>query len=126
MSGDASVQSVFPQLRMTDEARSLAFYVDGLGFAVDWTHRHAPGLPLFAQLTRAGQAILLSAHADDCAPGGAVYFKVADVDDVAVAFRAAGLEDLHGPEDTPWGTRQLFVVDPDGNRLCFATHPEEG
>ena len=29
-------QRVFPQLRMTNWQRTRAFYVDGLGFSVDW------------------------------------------------------------------------------------------
>ncbi len=47
-------QRVFPQLRMTNWKRTRAFYVDGPGFIVDWEHRFEPGLPVFAQLTRAG------------------------------------------------------------------------
>lgn len=123
--GTHAPQSVIPQLRITDEAASLAFYVDGLGFTVDWTHRHEPGFPLFAQLTRDGQTLFITAHAGDCEAGGAVYFKVPDVDAVAAAFRAGGLPAAHGPYDTPWGTREMIVVDPDGNRLRYATHPDE-
>ena len=43
-------QRVFPQLRMTDWQRTRQFYIDGLGFAVDWEHRFEPGFPVFAQL----------------------------------------------------------------------------
>ena len=45
-------QTVIPQLRITSAASSLAFYVDGLGFAVDWKHQFGPGYPWFFQLTR--------------------------------------------------------------------------
>ena len=34
--GTHAPQSVIPQLRITDEAASLAFYVDGLGFTAAW------------------------------------------------------------------------------------------
>lgn len=33
------MQQVFPTLRITDYARSRRFYVDGLGFRVDWENR---------------------------------------------------------------------------------------
>ena len=82
------IQTVIPQLRMTDATRSLAFYA-ALGFSVDWEHRFEAGMPLFAQLTRDGQTLFLTAHAGDCAIGGAVYFKVPDVDACARAFAAA-------------------------------------
>ncbi|MBB3344796.1 VOC family protein [Luteimonas sp. RC10] len=116
-------QTVIPQLRMTDAARSLAFYA-ALGFRVDWEHRFEPGLPLFAQLTRDGQTLFLSGHAGDGAVGGAVYFKVADVDACAHAFQAAGVAIVQPPHDTDWGTREMLLVDPDHNRLRFAQHPD--
>src|SRR6266511_2934743 len=50
-------QRVFPQLRMTNWKRTRAFYVDGLGFNVDWEHQFEPGVPVFAQLTRDGLSL---------------------------------------------------------------------
>ncbi len=35
-----------PILRMFDEAAARAFYVDLLGFRVDWEHRFESDLPL--------------------------------------------------------------------------------
>ena len=36
-----------PILRIFDEAKAKEFYVDFLGFKVDWEHRFEPGLPLY-------------------------------------------------------------------------------
>lgn len=113
-------QSVIPQFRITDARRSLAFYVDGLGFTVDWEHRFEPGFPLFAQLTRAGQSIFLTEHAGDCEVGGAAYFVVPDVDACYELFVARGVVPSGPPADMPWGPREMVVTDPDGNRLRFA------
>lgn len=117
-------QSVIPQLRMTRAARSLPFYVDGLGFAVDWEHRFEPGLPLFAQLSRQGQTIFLTEHMGDCQPGGAVYFWVDDAAACHGAFTAAGITTLTALEHTDYGTLEFTVTDPDGNRLRFGTDLE--
>lgn len=114
-------QTVIPQLRIARATRSLPFYVQGLGFKVDWEHRFEPGFPLFLQLSRAGQTIFLTEHTGDCEPGGAVYFIVPDVDDCFRRFDDNDVEILQPPQDTPWGTREMIVVDPDGNRLRFAT-----
>jgi len=114
-------QTVIPQLRMTDPRRSLAFYVDALGFRVNWEHRHAPGLPLFVSLSREGQTLFLTEHAGDCETGGAVYFAVPDVRVCEAAFRARGITPVHGPVDQPWGACEMIVVDPDGNRLRFGS-----
>jgi catechol 2,3-dioxygenase-like lactoylglutathione lyase family enzyme len=113
-------QTVIPQFRITDAPRSLAFYVDGLGFAVDWEHRFEPGFPGFMQLTRAGQSIFLTEHAGDCQVGGAAYFVVPDVDACYRDFKARGVKLRHPPEDTPWGRREMLLSDPDGNKLRFA------
>ncbi len=114
-------QTVTPQLRITDAKRSLAFYVDGLGFKVDWEHQFEPGLPLFMQLTRANQSIFLTEHAGDCSVGGAVYFVVPDVDACYQEFTSRGISPSEAPEDAPWGAREMMLVDPDGNRLRFAS-----
>ena len=114
-------QTVIPQLRMTNAAQSLTFYVDGLGFAVDWKHQFEPGYPLFIQLTRAGQTIFLTEHAGDCQVGGAVYFIVPDADTCFLEFMGHGITAIDPPHDTPWGTREFVVTDPDGNRLRFAS-----
>ena len=106
---------------MTDPQRSLAFYVDGLGFNVDWEHRFEPGLPVFMQLTRAGQSIFLTEHAGDCKVGGAAYFVVPDVDSCYKEFKSRGVVVTEPPEDAPYGPREMLVTDPDGNRLRFAT-----
>ncbi len=114
-------QTVIPQLRITDARKSLPFYVQGLGFAVDWQHQFEPGFPLFLQLTRAGQTIFLTEHTGDCQVGGAAYFIVPDVDACYRDFTARGIVRTDGPQDTPWGTREMIIGDPDGNRLRFAT-----
>ena len=114
-------QTVTPQFRITDARRSIAFYVDGLGFKIDWDHRFEPGFPVFMQLTRAGQSIFLTEHAGDCKVGGAAYFVVPDVDACYQDFVARGVAPAEPPANMPWGRREMVVSDPDGNRLRFAS-----
>lgn len=117
-------QTVIPQLRITEAARSLRFYVEGLGFSVDWEHRFEPGFPLFVQLTRNGQTIFLTEHTGDCQVGGAVYFIVPSADQCWSTFEAAGMKATNCIASMPWGTREFQLTDPDGNRLRFASHIE--
>jgi catechol 2,3-dioxygenase-like lactoylglutathione lyase family enzyme len=114
-------QRVTPQLRMTDWSRSRAFYVDGLGFAVDWEHRFEPGFPVFTQITRDGLSLFLTEHAGDCQVGGAAYIVVDDVDALYREIQGRGIRPAEPPETAPWGAREMLVVDPDGNRLRFAS-----
>lgn len=114
-------QTVIPQLRILRAEESLPFYVRGLGFKVDWQHEFEPGLPMFFQLTRAGQTIFLTEHSSDCQVGGAAYFKVPDVDECYRVFVENGVDVPYPPQDTAWGTREMVITDPDGNRLRFAS-----
>lgn len=113
-------QTVIPQLRITDAARSLRFYADALGFVIDWTHQFEPGFPLFLQATREAQTIFLTEHRGDCQVGGAVYFLVDDSDRCHAEFMTNGVVPCSAICNTPWGTREFVVSDPDGNRLRFA------
>jgi catechol 2,3-dioxygenase-like lactoylglutathione lyase family enzyme len=119
------MQTVIPQLRISNAQRSLAFYVEALGFEVDWEHQFEPGYPLFFQLTREQQTIFLTEHAGDCEVGGAVYFRVPDAASLCATFVARGAVPREAPAATPWGTVEFMLIDPDGNRLRFASEADE-
>ena len=115
------MQAVVPALRFTNEERTRAYYVDHLGFRVDWEHRFEPGLPLFMQVSRGGMALYLTQHAGDAQPGGLVYFYVPNVDAWYREIVATGLAMHRAPENMPWGNRELHLADPDGNRVRLCT-----
>jgi len=48
-------------------------------------------------------------------PGAVVYFITRDVDAVVRAARVAGVMPTFGPEDRPWGNREAYFQDRDGN-----------
>jgi catechol 2,3-dioxygenase-like lactoylglutathione lyase family enzyme len=110
---------------MTNWNRTRAFYVDGLGFTVDWEHRFEPGLPVFAQLTREGLSLFLTEHRGDCEVGGAAYFVIDDVDSMFKEITRRGIRAAESPSDTEWKAREMTVVDPDGNKLRFSTPARE-
>ncbi|MDB5815903.1 MAG: hypothetical protein JWM03_700 [Rhodocyclales bacterium] len=114
-------QTVIPQLRITNAEQSLSFYVEHLGFEIDWEHRFGPGFPLFVQLTRQGQTIFLTEHTGDCQVGGAAYFIVPDAAHCLSEFERKGVIPTNPLANMPWGTREFLLTDPDGNRLRFAS-----
>ena len=62
--------SLIPVLRMSEEAAAKAFYVDFLGFEIEWEHRfeNSPESPLYMQI-RLGQAVIqLNGHAKPYTP----------------------------------------------------------
>jgi len=115
------MQRVVPAIPVADAARAKAFYVDALGFEVDWEWSDVPGEPAFLQLSRAGLSLYLSERPDRGPAGGLTYLYVGDVDAWRAELRDRGLEEDSEPCDRPWGNREWVVKDPDGNRLCFAS-----
>jgi catechol 2,3-dioxygenase-like lactoylglutathione lyase family enzyme len=114
------VERVTPILRMFDQAKAREFYVGFLGFAVDWEHRFEPDLPLYMQVSREGFLLHLSEHHGDCSPGAAMRIQVRDLD----AFHAELTARKYGYarpsiDDTAWGSRDMSITDPFGNRLTF-------
>ena len=77
----AAVQFVraIPILRIFDEAKAREFYVDYLGFTVDWEHRYEPELPLYLQVSRSGLVLHLSEHHGDGTPGSVIFCEMTGI-----------------------------------------------
>ena len=110
-----------PVLRVLSVAAALPFYLDYLGFTLDWEHRFEPGMPLYVQVSRSQAVLHLSEHHGDGSPNGVVWLPVADVFSLHAELRARpdapirpGV-DLEAP-----GGPTLRVIDPYGNVLRFA------
>ena len=113
---------VIPILRIFDEAKAREFYVDFLGFAVDWEHRFEPGTPLYCQVSKGAAVLHLSAHFGDGTPGAAVRIAVDDVDAFQQELIAKHYKYARpGVQDQPWGMREMSIKDPFGNTLTYAT-----
>ena len=112
-----------PILRSFDEARARAFYLDFLGFEQMFEHRFEPGLPLYMGVKLGECALHLSEQYGDGSPGAAVRIPVDDVVAYAKPLRAKAFGNARPgePNETPWGTREITIADPAGNRLTFFT-----
>jgi hypothetical protein len=87
---------------------------------VDWEHRFEPGLPLYLQVSRGGCVLHLSEHHGDCCPGAALRIEASELD----AFHRELLAKNYGHarpglQETPWGSIDMSIHDPFGNRLTF-------
>jgi catechol 2,3-dioxygenase-like lactoylglutathione lyase family enzyme len=106
---------------------SIAFYTKTLDF--DCVEHGGNSDPTVSVLMRGGSLLLLSSHGGDGTFGQAIVIVTDSVDALFRSFRARGLRtpgnpeapaEVHeGPIDQSWGTRELYVNDPDGNTLRF-------
>jgi uncharacterized glyoxalase superfamily protein PhnB len=113
---------ITPILRIFDEVKAKEFYVDFLGFAVAWEHRFAPDLPLYMGISKGDCVLHLSEHFGDGCPGAALRIETDDVDAYNRELIAKQYKNARpGIESQPWGTREMTIHDPFGNRLMFVT-----
>jgi hypothetical protein len=110
-----------PILRSFDERRTKGFYVDFLGFEIEFEHRFEPGTPLYLGLRKDGCRLHLSEHYGDGSPGAHVRVPVDDVRAYARSLREKGFENARPgePERMDWGSWEITVHDPSSNRLTF-------
>ena len=113
---------ITPILRMFDDAKTREFYVDFLGFKVDWEHRFELDMPLYMQVSKDDCILHLSEHFGDGSPGVHLRIGVSNVDEFQQSLIAKRYKNARpGVENTPWGNREMTVLDPAGNSLTFAT-----
>ncbi|SCW28620.1 Uncharacterized conserved protein PhnB, glyoxalase superfamily [Paenibacillus tianmuensis] len=118
--GSFALKSVTPILRIFDETKARAFYLDYLGFQVDWEHRFEENFPLYMQISLGACTLHLSEHHGDCSPGAAVRIEVENLEAFHAKLEAKDYKYAKpGLETTPWETQELTVTDPFGNRLIF-------
>ncbi|MDP2033313.1 MAG: glyoxalase superfamily protein [Polaromonas sp.] len=117
-----SFGKVTPILRIFDERKTREFYLDFLGFKLDWEHRFEPGLPLYLQVSRDGCVLHLSEHHGDGSPGAALRIETDELgafhrELLAKSYRHA----RPGLQQMPWGSTDMSIHDPFGNRLTFTS-----
>jgi len=110
---EISFHSVIPILRIFNIAKADEFYLEFLGFKVDWDHRFDPSAPLYRQISRGNLILHLSEHHGDGSPG--VHIRVM-MDGVEAFQREISAKDYPymkpGLETMPWGMLETGVIDP--------------
>jgi len=116
--GIAFEQAV-PIVRIFDVAKAHEFYLDFLGFKVDWEHRFGENSPLYEQVSRAGLRLHLSEHAGDATPGGNMVVYMKGIETFHKELIAKNYRYLRpGLENEEWGL-EMQVIDPFNNRIRF-------
>ena len=109
-----------PVFRIFSLEKAREFYLDFLGFKVEWEHRFAPDAPVFMQVSRGGLAINLSEHHGDGTPGSVAYVYTKGVR--ALHRELTDKNYRHnrpGLMEQDWGMTELTVTDPFNNRITF-------
>jgi predicted enzyme related to lactoylglutathione lyase len=111
-------------LHPTDLERSRAFYRDALGLAI--YREFGTGVGRGTVFFLGGGFLELSGHSDaPSAPGLELWLQVRDLAAAHRDLAARGVPIVSVPERMPWGLLEMWIVDPDGVRICVVEVPEE-
>lgn len=119
----ADFLAVHPVLGARDVPATVAWYVGKLGFSLIFDDGGAP--VRYAGVRRGAVEIHLQWHDVEsfAGPDGdcpAYRFLVDDPDALFAEYRSAGVTNPGSPvRNTPWGTREFGVYDPNGMALSF-------
>ncbi len=113
-------QPAVPIFRIFSLEKAREFYLDFLGFQVDWEYRFEGDGPVYMQISREGLVFRLSEHHGDGTPGSIAYVPMTGVralhrelNDKKYRHNRPGLE------ERSWGMTELTVIDPFNNRITF-------
>ncbi|MEL0436487.1 glyoxalase superfamily protein [Phycobacter sp. K97] len=113
------VRPAIPIIRSFDDDQARDFYVDYLGFSVEWQYRHADDLPLYMQISRSECLLHISGHHGDATPGGRSFIRIEGIKSFHGELQSKEYRNLKpGLDRQPWGL-EVNLTDPFGNRLTF-------
>jgi catechol 2,3-dioxygenase-like lactoylglutathione lyase family enzyme len=115
----ATLGGVTPILRVGELEASIAYYVDKLGFHLQW--RADP----LACVARDRTAVMLS-EGDQGHSGTWLWISTTDADALYAELEARGAIVRFPPTNYPWGSRECQISDPDGHVLRFGADLKPG
>ena len=109
-------EGVTPILRVRNLSESIDYYVQQLGFKIDWQHA------IFASVSRGRCHIFLSQD-DQGHPGAWVWIGVEDADALLDEYKAKAARIRNPPTNYAWAY-EMQVEDLDGNVLRLGSDPK--
>ena len=109
------LEPAIPVLRIYDIAKAKAFYLDFLGFTLDWEFQFDDNAPLYMQVSRSGLKLHLSEHYGDGTPGSVVYIRG---EGIAALAKEMNAKNARFAKPSPTDTAPK-ITDPFGNVLRF-------
>lgn len=108
-----------PTFRILNYKKAMDFYINGLGFNIDWEHRFNPSEPVYMQISRNGLTLHLSEN-KRFETGIIVFVECKNLAELYTELRDKKTEiGISKPEKTNWQTIQMEIEDPFGNLLRF-------
>lgn len=115
-----TVNYSIPILRIFDETKAREFYIEWLGFKIEFEHRFENDAPIYMGISKDGIFFHLSEHHGDGSPGVKILIHYPEVENYCEELKAKKYKFYHpSVETTFWNTRCMEVCDPFGNKISF-------
>ncbi|MEP1035523.1 glyoxalase superfamily protein [Ekhidna sp.] len=112
--------TVIPVLRIFDVAKAKEFYLDWLGFKVNWKYQFEDSLPIYMQVSKGKMILHLTEHHGDCTPGSKVFIEIIGLKEFYKEINNKNyIHNNPGIEETPWNSICMELIDPFHNKLLF-------
>lgn len=110
-----------PLLRVRSAVAAQQYYCRTLGFHLEFSHRINQDKedPCYMGVSKDDVWLHLSSSPEDGSAGGVANFIVDNVDEIFADFEKRGVPVQTPPSDQAWGSREMYIRDPDGNSLRF-------
>lgn len=116
------LERVTPVIKVSDIEKAKDFYIGFLKFDVDWEYTVENGRYSYLQISKGNCILHLTEYCDDGFPGVNVRIETEDLS----RYQQLLSENAPCPVNPEivsmdWGTKDMVIVDPFGNRLTFTT-----
>jgi uncharacterized glyoxalase superfamily protein PhnB len=109
-----------PEIPAADADTAAAYYVNTLGFSLDWGDDEGG----IAGISRGNCRLFITNRSfrNSCGNTGPIVFWLnlqskAEVDGLFTEWKTAGVKIVAEPEDKPWKLREFMAADLDGNLI---------
>ncbi len=114
------VEKVIPMLRIFDYNKAVEFYIDWLGFKINFEHTFHEGAPVYIEVEKDGIVFHLSEHHGDGTPGSHVFIWCTGVKEYHEELINKKYKyNRPGIEETFYGSLTFIVNDPFNNKISF-------
>ncbi|MFN2623663.1 MAG: bleomycin resistance protein [Chthoniobacterales bacterium] len=115
------LKAAIPVIRVSSSIAAQSFYCDKLGFTQTFAYRPDTNIedPCYMGAFREGVLIHISSFEANGPTGMSAAFIVDDVDALHAEFLERAVEIHMPPTNQTWGNREMYLRDPDGNKLAF-------
>ena len=113
---------VTPVIKVPNIEKAKEFYLGFLSFDIDWEYILDEGRYVYLQISKDNCVLHLTEYCDDGCTGTSVRIETNDLSQYQKTLIEKG---YHGVslvvKDMEWGTKDMEILDPFGNKLIFTS-----